>query len=127
MLDVPFWSKEIYQAHTELATLTIQSAYNIRKVFTMWRTVASYEGMLLWRGRELLELLMVSAFSSSHCRLARSSRSLLLSLCMSDLQRTRRSTIRSGRCTELYFYFLIISILSLSPSSMTGLDSTSGR
>ena len=60
----------------------------------MWRTVASYEGMLLWRGRELLELLMLtlSAFSSSHCLLARSSLSRLLSLCMSDL--TEKNQIR---------------------------------
>ena len=65
---------------------------------TMWRTVASYEGMLLWRGRELLELLMLtlSAFSSSHCLLARSSLSRLLSLCMSDLAEKNHSNQHSS-------------------------------
>ena len=57
---------------------------------TMWRTVDSYEGTLACLGSELglepgwLLVSMVSAFSSSHCLLALSTRSLLRSLCMSE-------------------------------------------
>ena len=58
---------------------------------TMWRTVDSYDGTLGCLGSEFgfelgWEVLvsMVSAFSSSHCLLALSTRSLLRSLCMSE-------------------------------------------